>query len=119
MVRQLTKNLYEALMLDTGIGAAALVDFGIEYAGSEQHVVLQRAVRAGATAEELDKALGNGEKIAKLVKDYTEIETEFRTAWDDIREETQKQIDELEKKKVITEDEREELNELYEAMKTL
>lgn len=119
MVRQLTKNLYDALMFDTGPGAAAITDFGLGHSGSEQHTVLQRAVRAGATAEELDKALGNGERIAKLVKDYTEIETEFHTAWDDIREETLKQIKELEIKRVITDDERLQLDELYEAIKTL
>lgn len=119
MARQLVKDLYEALMLDIGLGNAAIVDFGIGHAGSEQHSALQKAVRNGATANELDVSLGNGQKISLLVERHTKLKVKFRTAWDAIREVTQRRIDELDIQQVITEDERTELFELYEAIKSL
>ena len=81
-VREMTTRLHDALMLDMGIGAAAAVDFGIGFSGSQNHSALQRAVRAGATAEELDAVLGDGKAISALVKRYTEIDLAFQTPYD-------------------------------------
>jgi hypothetical protein len=119
MARQMTENLYDALMMDTGVGIAAATDFGIGYSGSEQHSALQRAVRSGATVEELDEVLGNGEKIAELVKKYTEIELSFKTPYDELRNEVKRQIVLLGDKEVLTEAERTELNILCEGYKAM
>lgn len=82
MARPMTKRFYNALILDLGIGAAAVVDFGIGFSGSKNHSALQRAVRAGATVEELDTVLGNGKEISALVKKYTNINLAFETPYD-------------------------------------
>ena len=118
MARQLTKDFYDLLMMDLPLRMAMVVDFGIET--NNHHSVLQLAVRAGATVEELDAALGNGQKISALVKKYTEIESiDFVTPYDKLRDEVKKQIDILEAKGVLTEGERTELNLLYEGYKEL
>jgi hypothetical protein len=111
MAREMTKKLHDALMIDLGIGMAAVVDFGIGYSGSQNHSALQRAVRAGATVEELDEALGNGPKISALVKKYTDIDIPFSTPYDSMREAYQETIDELTAKDSLTEDEQEELED--------
>lgn len=118
MARELTKDLYDLLMLDMPLRMAMVVDFGIETNG--HHACLQRAVRQGATIDELDDALGNGDKLNALVKKY-EIKTEcvFKTPYDKLRNEVKKQIDLLEAKDVLSEEERKELNILYEGYKEL
>ena len=111
MVREMVKKTHNALMLDLGIGAAAVVDFGLGYSGSQNHSALQKAVRAGATVEELDEALGNGPKLTALVKKYTDIDMPFSTPYDSMRETYQEIIDELTAKNSLTEDEQEELED--------
>lgn len=81
-VRILTFDLFEALMFDHSLRMAMIVDFGLGINGSIFHSALQRAVRAGATVEELDEALGVGEKISALVKKYTDIDLAFETTYD-------------------------------------
>src|SRR5262249_35072172 len=65
-VRPLPEHLIEALVLDVWPSHAACVDFGIK---TTAHLgALQYAVRSdGVTAEELDEALGYGEKLQRLV----------------------------------------------------
>ena len=120
MARQLTMNFYDALMLDTGVGMAAQVDFGLNYAGSIQHSAIQAAVRAGATVGELDDALGDGSKITALVKKYApSFDVVFKTLYDSMKEDYEKDIKDLESKSVLTEDERLELGQLYKNVKEL
>jgi hypothetical protein len=83
MARKLTKDLFDALMLDSPLRPAMIIDFGIIENGSGQHSILQSAVRAGATVEELDAVIGDGRAISNLVKKYTDIDIEFKTYWDD------------------------------------
>ena len=112
-------DMIEAMMFDMPLRPAMIVDFGIGSNGSVKHSALQKAVRAGATRIELNEVLGHGDKIATLVKRYTELEgLDFTTPYDMFRKEAQKVIDTLEAKKVITEEERQELNEAYEILKS-
>ena len=82
MARQLTTDLFDTLMMDLPLRPAMIVDFGLIENGSGQHSFLQSAVRAGATVEELDDALGNGRLISALVRKYTDLEMEFKTPYD-------------------------------------
>ena len=81
IVRPVAQNCYDSLMMDVWPRPAAVVDFGLD---SPQHyAALQRAIRAGATVEELDAALGSGKRIAALVAKYVPgEETIFATAYD-------------------------------------
>ena len=81
-VRQMVQDLHKALMFDMALRMAMLVDYGIGTNGSQKHSALQTAVRAGATAEELDAVLGDGKAISALVKRYTEIDLAFETPYD-------------------------------------
>lgn len=82
MVRPVSERVWKWANGQDELSPAALVDFGIEDYSNQD--ALAEAVRGGATAEELDKALGNGKKIGKLVKKYAPKfgEIEFRTSWD-------------------------------------
>jgi len=115
---QMSKDLHHLLMMDMPLRPAMLCDFGIAF--EQQHSVLQRVVRAGATVEELDDCIGNGDKINALVAKY-EVENDFpfKTPYDALRNELKNQIDILEKKPIITEPERLELNTMYEALKNM
>jgi hypothetical protein len=64
------------------LSPAAIVDFGMEEIGNQ--LAIKEAIANGATAEELDKALGNGRKIQKLVKRYAPDfgDFTFHTSWD-------------------------------------
>ncbi len=81
VVRPVAQNCYDSLMLDIWPRPAAVVDFGLD---SPQHyAALQRAIKAGATVEELDAALGSGKRIAALVAKYVPgEETIFATSYD-------------------------------------
>jgi hypothetical protein len=118
MARKLTSDLYDLLMMDLPLRTAMVVDFGIETNG--HHTCLQRMVRQGATVDELDDAIGNGDKLNALVKKY-DIKTEcvFKTPYDELRNEVKKQIDLLEAKDVLSDEEQKELNILYEGYKEL
>jgi len=82
MARLMVNDMYNILMMDMQLRPAMVVDFGIEKNGSFKHSLLQSAVRAGATVDELDEALGNGEKITALVKKYTKQNVVFKTSYD-------------------------------------
>ena len=111
------QDLHDALMLDLPLSPAMICDFGLITNGTNQHASLQKAVRAGATVDELNKACGDGETIAKLVKDYTELEVDFTTIYDamttSLWAKTKGRITVLERQKIITETERKELDGLY------
>jgi hypothetical protein len=66
-IRPTTQNLVEAIWLDVWPRNAAIVDFGLK---SQQHYeALYYAVREGEiTPEQLDAALGKGEKLTALAR---------------------------------------------------
>jgi len=82
MVRPMVQDMFDALMMDMPLRPAMIIDFGVIENGSVHHSALQRAVRAGATAEELDEALGDGPKITVLVQKYTDCMLFFQTPYD-------------------------------------
>lgn len=85
MVRPMVEDMFEALMFDCSLRMAMIVDFGLGINGSKYHSALQRAVRAGATVDELDEALGDGKKISTLVEKYTTLKMDFTTDYDKIK----------------------------------
>lgn len=84
-VRPLTQQLILSSLFDTWPGNAAVMDFGID---SDRHLgALHHAIRhEEVTAEELDAAMGNGEKLTEIAQrgsnPYRDVS--FRTAWDDM-----------------------------------
>jgi hypothetical protein len=85
-IRPLTLALIEAVKLDQWPSRATCVDFGIK---TEAHLgALQYAViNDGVTAEELDHALGWGERLQRLISpDNPYRHVTFRTDYDEIRE---------------------------------
>ena len=67
MVRPVTQNLVESIMLDMWPRAAAICDFGLD--SQEHYEALHGPIRAGeVTPEQLDEALGNGKKLTKLAR---------------------------------------------------
>ena len=83
-VRPVTEQLYQALVLDTWPGPAAVVDFGIE---SERHyAALQHAViHLDATLEELDDAACDGPALTALIGAESPYHgLTFTTPWDDL-----------------------------------
>ena len=80
MIRPLATDCYDALMMDMPLRPAMVVDFGID--DNNHHSALQRAVRAGATVQELDNALGDGPALTALVKKHTDIDMVFKTSYD-------------------------------------
>ena len=79
-VRPVTERAYMALMLDVPLSPAAMTDFGAST--TEHYAALQATVRAGATRNDLDAALGSGHELTALVKRYTGRDVAFTTAWD-------------------------------------
>jgi hypothetical protein len=81
-VRPVAQNCYDSLILDVWPRQAAIVDFALD--SDAHYAALQSAIKAGATVEELDAALGNGVALTALVKKYVpSAETVFSTAYDD------------------------------------
>lgn len=84
MVRPLTQHLVDSLFFDMWPRPAAIVDFGLDT--QAHYEALHRTVRKGEiTAEQLDTALGDGEKLTELVNNapsnpYKGIV--FRTSYD-------------------------------------
>ena len=78
----MTQDLHDALMLDLPLRPAMICDFGLITNGTTQHTALQKAVRAGATVADLDRIVGDGVKIAKLVKELTGLDDDFTTVYD-------------------------------------
>lgn len=85
-VRPLTRHLIECCELDAWPSEATSMDFGLD---SSSHLgAIQYAVREGlVTAEELDAAMGNGDRLTEIARrgenPYRFVE--FRTVWDDMR----------------------------------
>lgn len=80
-VRELTRQVYTALIMDAWPSPAGAMDFGLE---TEKHyAALQWAVReGGVTPKELDAALGDGKKIQALVSESNPYRgIAFETAW--------------------------------------
>ena len=84
-IRPLTRRLIHSAVFDAWPDHAAIVDFGID---SDRHLgALHHAIPQGlVTPEELDAAIGQGEKLTEIARrgrnphgDFT-----FRTAWDDM-----------------------------------
>jgi hypothetical protein len=85
-IRDTTRNLVEAVMLDVWPRNAAIVDFGIR---SQQHYeALYDPLRHGDfTPEQMDAALGNGRKLTELVNAAPHNLRKgivFHTDWDDL-----------------------------------
>ena len=80
----LATRLVEHLILDTWPSRATVMDWGIDT--GNHYGALQHAVRSGVTAYELDRVVGDGPAITRLVRAVPEQpygDVEFRTAWDD------------------------------------
>lgn len=87
MVRPLTESVFSALMLDLmPEGPAAITDFGIET--PDHFSALSLAVRQGEISlEDLDRALGNGPLLTKLVRaarSNPHKAISFKTPWDEM-----------------------------------
>ncbi len=85
MARPLTQHCFDSLMMDEYPRPAAIVDFGLD---TPNHLgALQHAIRSGATVEELDAALGDGEKLTALVERFPNnpYPVKFKTAYDVIK----------------------------------
>jgi hypothetical protein len=89
MARSLTNDFYNALLLDEPLRPAMVVDFGVDTL--DHHRALQSAVKTGeAPVNELDEALGSGEKLNALIKKYASQWSEhitFKTDYDGFEEE--------------------------------
>lgn len=79
MIRPVTQNVFDSLMMDIWPRPAAICDFGID--SDEHYAALQTAIREGATINELEEALGNGAKLTALVKKFGS-DVQFQTAYD-------------------------------------
>ena len=85
-IRQTTRNLVESIMLDVWPRSGAIIDFGLK--SQEHYEALYYPVREGEiTPEQLDAALGKGEKLTALVRsarNNPHRDIAFRTDWDDL-----------------------------------
>ncbi len=79
MIRPVTQNAYDCLLLDIWPRPAAIVDFGLN--SDDHYAALKYAVKQGATIQELDAALGDGPKLTALVERYGS-KIQFKTAYD-------------------------------------
>ena len=86
-MRQLAERMFVTLMMDTQISPAMGIDFGIDT--PDHYRALQVAVRSGATVEVLDRALGSGPELTKMIQLWApEFEhLKWKTAYDLLTEE--------------------------------
>ena len=82
MLYPVARDAFESLMLDMPLSPAAVVDFGVDTV--EHYAALQKAVRYGATVEQLSAALGDGPALTKLVQDHLPVEIQFHTSYDEM-----------------------------------
>lgn len=83
-IREVTRAVYMALLLDVWPNAAGIVDFGLK---TDTHYgALQFAVKVHEVSiEELDAALGNGPALTALIRKGNPYQgVQFRTHWDAI-----------------------------------
>jgi hypothetical protein len=83
-IREATRDLVEAVMLDAWPRNAAIIDFGLD---SQKHYeALYYPIRNGdISAQALDEALGHGAKLTALVREAPSNphkDVEFYTSWD-------------------------------------
>jgi hypothetical protein len=88
-IRDITRNLVEAIWADEWPRNAAIVDFGLR--SQEHYEALYYGVRDGQiSAEALDAAWGRGEALtalARAARSNPHREIAFRTDWDELRDE--------------------------------
>ena len=85
MIRPVTKNCFDSLMMDQWPRAAAIVDFGLD--SVEHYSALQRCIRAGyISIQELDALLGNGPALTNRINGlfHFPYRIVFQTAYDDM-----------------------------------
>lgn len=84
MVRPVTQNLVDSIMLDIWPRSAAIVDFGID--SQEHYEALYGPIRSGeVTPEQLDAVLGDGKKLtalARSMKTNPHKDIVFKTSYD-------------------------------------
>ena len=85
-IRDTTRNLIEAVLMDVWPRQAAIVDFGLD---SQEHLeALYDPLRHGEiTPEQVDAAIGDGKRLTELVNAAPHNPhkgIEFRTSWDDL-----------------------------------
>ena len=93
-MRSVTQNLINSFTNDEPLRPAALVDFGLDGEHrQDKWACLRNAFIKGLTnAEELDVALGNGEKLTEIAHrtlnapgtEHYKERIVFRTAYDDL-----------------------------------
>ena len=83
-MRPLAPKMLDALLMDAPLSPALRIDFGVD--SMDHHRALQQAARDGATAEELDAALGSGPRLAALIRHRAPQwdHLNWVTAWDDM-----------------------------------
>jgi hypothetical protein len=84
-VRDLTRDVYQALVLDVWPSPAGIVDFGLNT--QDHYAALQWAVREGdVTPKQLDAALGKGVQLQALITETNPYRgVRFRSTWDDLQ----------------------------------
>jgi hypothetical protein len=84
--RGMSEHLVHAMVCDVWPSPATAVDFGLDTL--DHYAAMQRAVKQGLTAYELDRVLGNGQAITQLVAfaapDRQSRNIKFATAYDDL-----------------------------------
>ncbi len=85
-IREVTRVVYRALVLDVWPSRAGMVDFGIMT--QRHYAALQHAVREdGISLERLEAALGNGPALTAMIgPNNPHRGVTFETAWDELRE---------------------------------
>ena len=81
-IRPVSKNAYDAILMDSWPSPAGVLDFGID---SPEHLgALQHEFRTGrVTLEQFDDALGWGPALNKLIgEDNPYRDVTFKTKWD-------------------------------------
>lgn len=82
---EMARGLFDCLVRDVWPSPETIVDFGID---TDRHLgALQQLVRWGFTSYDLDRVLGDGPAITRLVQCMPEQlygEVVFRTAYDDL-----------------------------------
>ncbi|WP_437191146.1 hypothetical protein [Planctomicrobium sp. SH527] len=82
---RMAQQLFECLVWDVWPSPATIADFGID---SSRHLTaLQYAARSGITAYDLDRVLGDGPAITRLVRsvlDQSDRSVQFETLHDNV-----------------------------------
>lgn len=83
-IRQLSRDVHLALILDEWPSGAAQMDFGL--VTQAHYAALQEAVKQhGVTLEQLDRALGRGEALTRLIGPENRYHgLKFESAWDEL-----------------------------------